>query len=79
MFLDRSPDNKEYFFPYLGINNEEKELFLQKLTPALLENAKTDAILELLCREPGDEFQNSDPISNTRWHLPSLETLESVI
>ena len=47
-------DNKEYFFPYLGGNNEETDLVLQKLLAALLENGKTDAPLELFCREPDD-------------------------
>ena len=77
VLLDRAPDNKEYFAPYLGRNSEGTDLFLQKLTTALLKNAKTDAILQLLRREPGDEFQNLDPISSTQWYVPSVETLGS--
>ena len=79
VLLDRGPDNKEYFVPYLGRNDERTDLFLQKLTAALMENAKTDAILELPCREPGDDFQNLDSISTTQWYVPSVETYECVI
>ena len=74
VLLDRALDNKRYFVPYLGRNDEGTDLFLQKLTAALLENAKTDAILELLCRDPGDDFQNFYPVSGTQLYVPSVET-----